>query len=91
MASTATKLQSLRKFFGGHLCLPQNARQSADHDLSMHGNDAALVAAPQNDMTSALTNPHKTESLKRAHDFSARDTRKFRHARYAADQAWKEP
>ena len=91
MASKATKLQSLRKFFGGHLCLPQNARQRADLDFSMHGNDAALAAAPQNDMTPALTKPHETESLKRAHDFRARDTRKFRHARYATGQGSKEP
>ena len=91
MASKATKLQSLRKFFDGHFCLPQNARQRADLDFSMHGNDAALAAAPQNDMTPALTNPHETESLKRANNFCARNTRKFRHARYATDQAWKEP
>ena len=62
-ALRATKLQSLSEFFGGYFCLPQDASKCADLDFRMHGNYAALAAASQNDVTAALTNPDKSESL----------------------------
>ena len=55
--------ECLREFFGGYFCLPQDASKCADLDFRMHGNYTALAAASQNDVTSALTNPYKSESL----------------------------
>ena len=55
--------ECLREFFGGYFCLPQDASKCTDLDFRMHGNYADLAAASQNDVTSALTNPYKSESL----------------------------
>ena len=55
--------ECLSEFFGGYFCLPQHASKCADLDFRMHGNYAALAAASQNDVTAALTNPYKSESL----------------------------
>ena len=55
--------ECLNECFGGYFCLPQDASKRADLDFRMHGNYAALAAASQNDVTSALTNPYKSESL----------------------------
>ena len=55
--------ECLREFFGGYFRLPQDASKRADLDFRMRGNYAALAAASQNDVTSALTNPYKSESL----------------------------
>ena len=55
--------ECLSEFFGGYFCLPQDASKCTDLDFRMHGNYAAFAAESQHDVTVALTNPYKSESL----------------------------